>query len=250
MKATLFVRSTAGLQLTADGRRFFESALDAEAAIVAVDRVRERSHVGGTVRLSVSEGFGTEIVAPALPDLRAAHPALKIELAAQTGFLSPGRREVDIAVTLSPPRERRLVVEPLTDYELGLFSSKAYLSQTKAPKALEDLSQHEIVGYVDELIYAAELRYLEEIHPGLSATLSSTSIRAQRKMIAAGGGLGVLPVFLSGGLIRVLPRQIRLMRRFWLSVHRDVADTARIRSVRNWLVKLVAANKRMLAPSR
>jgi DNA-binding transcriptional LysR family regulator len=77
--------------------------------------------------------------------------------------------------------------------------------------------------------------------------LASSSIRAQREMIAADGGVGVLPCFMAEGLVRVLP-EILLERRLWLSTHSEVHDTARMRVVRNWLKALVQDNRARLAP--
>lgn len=250
LKSTLFVRSRKGLHLTASGGRLFDAALDAEAAMEVVSRAGERDVVGGTVRLSVAEGFGTMIVAPALPALRVQIPRLRIELAAQSGFLSSSKREVDIAVTLSAPPTARVSVIPLTDYELGLYASPTYLSQREAPESVDDLQRHEIVGYIDDLVYAPELNYLDEIRTGLRTTLSSSSIRAQREIIEAGGGIGVLPCFMSTGLTRVFPVQVRLKRRFWLSTHRDVTDLARVRAVVSWLKKLVKLKASKLLPNR
>ena len=48
-----------------------------------------------------------------------------------------------------------------------------------------DLSRFDIVGYIDDLIYAPELRYLDEVQPGLAPHVASSSIRAQREIIAA-----------------------------------------------------------------
>jgi len=250
LKQTLFVRSRKGLHLTASGGRLFDAALNAEAAMEVVSSAGERDVVGGTVRLSVAEGFGTSIVAPALPGLREQTPSLKIELAAQSGFLSPSKREVDIAVTLSAPPNARVSVAPLTDYELGLFASPSYLAKHNTPANVDDLKHHEIVGYIDDLIYAPELKYLDEIRVELQTTLASSSIRAQREMIQASGGIGVLPCFMSSNLTRILPSQVRLRRRFWLSTHRDVTDLARVRAVVGWLKNLVRLNASKLIPAR
>ena len=239
LKSTLLTRSPGGLKLTAAGARLFEAALQAEAAMEAVANATERDVVGGTVRLSVAEGFGSSLVAPALPALRAARPHLRIEMAAQAGILSPSKREVDVAVTLSAPHSSRVLVEPLTDYGLGLFASPDYLAKRGAPERVEELLDHEVVGYVDDLVYASELRYLDEILPDLRPTLSSSSLRGQREIIAAGGGIGVLPFFMAEGLTRVLADDVTLTRRFWLSTHQEVADTARVRAVRDWLKRLV-----------
>lgn len=53
---------------------------------------------------------------------------------------------------------------------------------------------------------------------------------------------------MAADLERILPREIDLRRRFWLSTHREVADSARTRIVRAWLFALVAANKDRMNP--
>ena len=248
LKATLFIRGRSGFQLTATGARLLETAAAAETAMNAVAEAGRTDLVAGTVRISAAEGFGGAILAPALPELRARHPELRIELIANAGFMSPLKREVDMAVTLSASQSARLLVEPLTDYELGLFASAQYLSRRPAPRSPEDLLSHDVVGYVEDQIYAPELRYLEEINPGLRTRLASSSLRAQREIIVAGGGLGVLPCFLGQDLVRVMPDAVTLHRRFWLSTHREVATTARVRAVRNWMKRLALARRPLLAP--
>jgi DNA-binding transcriptional LysR family regulator len=249
LKATLFVRSRSGLQLTATGARLLETATLAETAMNEVAEAGRADLVAGTIRISASEGFGGQILAPALPDLRRRRPSLTLELIANPGFLSPLNREVDMAITLSAPQSPRLLVEPLTDYELGLFASAGYLAEHAAPTSVTDLTAHPMVGYVQDQIYAPELHYLEELGTGLRTTLASSSLRAQRQIIAAGGGIGVLPCFMSEGLQRVLASDVRLTRRFWISTHRDVAATARVHTVRNWLKALVHDQRRLLSPS-
>lgn len=250
LKATLFVRARTGLQLTAAGGRLMQTALLAESAMNEVADLGQHDLIAGTIRISASEGFGSQILAPALVGLRSRYPGLSLELIANPGFLSPLTREVDMAITLSPPKSDRLLVEPLTEYELGLFASSDYLSGSGLPKDAEDLKHHQMVGYVQDQVYAPELLYLEEINAGLRAALASSSIRAQLQIISAGGGVGVLPCFMAAGLERVLAGEVRLKRRFWMATHRDVAMTARVRAVRDWLKRLVASQREILSPGR
>lgn len=248
LKSTLLVRSATGLQLTAAGAQLLDIALRAEATMEDAARVTQPDLVAGTVRISASEGFGTLVLAPAMPALAEQRPGLRIELAANAGFLSPSRREVDMAVTLSAPQAQRLVAEPLTHYQLALYAAPSYLSRRGEPQSLSDLMSHQIVGYVEDLIYASELRYLQEVSPGLTPTLASSSIRGQHAIVSAGGGLGVLPCFMAQDLVRVLPTTILIERRFWLSTHQDVHGTARVRSVRAWMQGVVAEAKPRLLP--
>jgi DNA-binding transcriptional LysR family regulator len=248
LKATLFVRSAKGLRLTASGARLLDAGLAAESAMNLAAEVGEHDIIGGAIRISASEGFGGRILAPALPQLRARHPGLSVELAANPGFMSPLRREVDMTVTLSEPTSRRLLIEPLTDYQLGLYASAAYLAQHGVPRSAGDLTGADLVGYIDDQIYAPELRYLDEVCPGLTPSLASSSINAQREMISAGGGIGVLPCFLAGGLVRVLPDKVCLTRRFWIATLSEVAATARVRAIRAWMKTLVEEQRALLSP--
>lgn len=246
MKATLFIRSATGLKLTSIGRSILNECENMEAMAAKVGETNTQNRVSGTVRLSVSEGFGAAILAPSLPALQRESPGLKIEMAANAGFLSPSTREVDIAVTLSAPNDSKLIIEPLTEYRLGLFTTEQYLQHRVRPRRIEDLSSHIIVGYVDDLIYAPELRYLDEILPELRTSIASTSIQAQQAIIQNGGGIGVLPLFLGEELVRLFPNKISINRKFWLSVHREIADTARARRVRQWLRQVAEQNAETL----
>ena len=211
-------------------------------------RLAQPGVVAGTVRISSAEGFGAAFLAPLLPTLLKARPGLRIELAALAGFLSASRREVDIAITLNAPTSTLLAVEPLTRYQLALYAAPAYLEAAGAPTRLEDLRRHSLVGYIDDLIYAPELRYLDELDSGLRPTVASASLLAQRAIIANGGGIGVLPCFMSEGLQRVLADQVLIERRFWMSASSDRSHSAPVRAVRSWIKDVAAQNKARLCP--
>lgn len=252
LKCTLLARGPGGQTLTAMGKRLLEAASRVE---MANDLVAE--HVGtaataGRVRLSTSEGFGGTILAPAVPALMAKKPTVEIEIVANPGFLSPALREVDIAITLGAPQDKRLVVERLTDYRLGLYASRDYLAENGTPKSVQDLIGQRLVGYIDDLLYANELRYLDEIHPDLKPSVSSSSIHAQMEIVRAGGGIAVLPCFMAEadltGLVRIL-RQNAITRTFWISARRDVQQTARVRRVRDWVRETIAARHALILPN-
>ena len=102
-----------------------------------------------------------------------------------------------------------------------------------------------------DILYAPELDYLGEIEPGLRANVRSSSILAQRRMIAGGAGVGVLPCFLAAGdpaLVRVRPDQA-IARAFWLALHRDVAPQPRMRAFIDWLDAEVRESRGLLVPT-
>ncbi|ALH82431.1 LysR family transcriptional regulator [Sphingopyxis macrogoltabida] len=250
---TLFERAPTGFVLTAAGRALVPHA---EAMAAAAARVNMapggRAGLSGQLRLSVTEGFGNSFIAPRLATFVAAHPELEIDLVASSGFLNPSRREADMAVLLARPRKGPLITRKLSDYSLGLYAPASRPDWQKAVGAAP-LSRAGIpvIGYMPDILYAPELDYLDEIEPGLRASVRSSSILAQRRMIAGGAGVGVLPCFIAAGdpgLVRVRPEQV-IARAFWLALHRDVAPQPRIRAFIDWLDAEVRESRGLLVPA-
>lgn len=250
---TLFERAPTGFVLTAAGRALVPHA---EAMAAAAARVHMapggRAGLSGQLRLSVTEGFGNSFIAPRLATFVAAHPELEIDLVASSGFLNPSRREADMAVLLARPRKGPLITRKLSDYSLGLYAPASRPDWQKAVGAAP-LSRAGIpvIGYMPDILYAPELDYLDEIEPGLRASVRSSSILAQRRMIAGGAGVGVLPCFIAAGdpgLVRVRPEQV-IARAFWLALHRDVAPQPRIRAFIDWLDAEVRESRGLLVPA-
>ena len=252
LQQTLFERAPAGFVLTAAGRALVPHA---EAMAAAAARIHAGGDGGpalsGQLRISVSEGFGGSFVAPRLAGFVAAHPEIEIDLVASSGFLNPSRREADMAVLLARPRKGPLITRKLADYSLGLYAPASRPDWQRAVEAAPlSRAAIPIVGYVPDILYAPELDYLGEIEPGLRAGVRSSSILAQRRMIAGGAGVGVLPCFLAAGdpaLVRVRADQT-IRRSFWLALHRDVAPQPRIRAFIDWLDAEVHKGRALLVP--
>ena len=250
--ATLFEQTREGQVLTEAGEAMLA---EVEAMEQAASRIAEHAATGGgpagLLRVSLSEGFASWIVAPALPSFIEANPRLMVDLVANSGFLSPSKREADLAVTLSRPRAGPVIAGKLSDYALRLYATRGYLARRGMPERAADLARgHRLVGYIPDLLYAPELRYLAEIEEDLSATVRSSSINAQHRLIAAGAGIGVLPCFIGDAdkwLVPVLP-EARITRSFWLVTHKDTHNLARVRAFKDWLTALALRERARLLP--
>ena len=207
--------------------------------------------LSGTLRIGVPEGFGTWFLAPLLPEFAGLHRQLTVELVANSSYLSLSKREADVAIFLSRPQAGALIAQRLTDYALSLYASPAYLDRRGIPTEPADLAdEHTLAGYIPDLLYAPELRYLDEIHGGLSAHLRSSSINAQHRLLVAGGGIGVLPCFIGNaesGLVRVLP-EVTIRRSFWLVTHKDTQQLSKVRRFNEWLRKIIGSSRHQLLP--
>lgn len=238
----LFEQEREGQRLTAAGRSLLVRAEEMERCASAIgEESTGEGKASGVLRMSVSEGFGTWVVAPHLHHFAAGHPAITIDLTASSGFLSPSKRETDIAILLARPRRGPLLTRKLTDYTLGLYAARQYLEETGGILNRNALSAHRVIGYIPDQLYAPELDYLAELLPGLEAHLRSSSINAQHRLCHAGAGLAILPDFIGSqdvALQRVL-LDFTLHRAFWIAIHQDVRNLARVSLFNDWLTELV-----------
>lgn len=254
LKAKLFERRPHGYQLTAQGEQLLANAEAIETQALAA-----QSEIGGAdlslsgaVRIGTPDGLGSMFLAARITALAERYPELEIQLVAMSRIPSLSKREADIAISLNPPREGRIVARKLSDYDLALYAAPAYLEQAPPIKSVQDLFDHRVVGYIDNLIYTPELDYLDEVAKGLRPRIQSSSILAQLAATEAGAGVCVLPRFMTArsNLVRVLPDAVTLTRSFWLIVHADLRDVARIRATMDFLVREMRAARDVLQPAR
>lgn len=250
VRATLFEQTREGQVLTEAGEAMLAEVEAMEQAASRIAEYASGAGPAGQLRISASEGFGTWFLARHLRHFTEAYPAVTVDLVASSGFLNLTKREADIAIMLSRPRAGPLIASKLSDYALGLYASPAYIEAEGLPREAHQLSNHRLVGYIPDLLYAPELRYLDELHPGLVPTVRSSSINAQHQLISAGSGLGVLPCFIGDigpSLVRVMPL-FQIVRTFWLVTHRDNHMLSRIKAAKEWILQTTELNRATLIP--
>jgi len=251
----LFDRRPSGYTLTEQGERLLRRAEAMESTVLAIqsDVGQSSTRISGTVRIGAPDGFGTAILAPLAGRLSSLHPDLDVDLVATPRSFSLSRREADIVIGLSRPAHGRLHARLLTDYELGLYASRAAEGLWRDGRSADDLAGRPFISYIDDLIFAPELDYLPSISKAIVPRIRSSNLVAQLQATAAGAGLCVLPCFLADGdprLARVLPRQVRLIRTFWMIVHSDLRDLARIRTTCDFIAEEVSRSSARFLPDR
>ena len=249
----LFDRRPTGYRLTPEGELLLPRAEAAEhaATLVWSGGIGDETTVSGTVRVGSPEAFGTFCLAGRLEGLAVRHPGLVIELVAMPRSFSLSKREADVAIGLSRPPVGRLRAARLTDYELGLYGSAAYLDRHGRPERLAELRYHRLIGYIDELVFAPELDYFAEALPGFGPTIRISNVVTQMVTVEGGGGLCILPCFMADarpGLVRVLRNVVAITRSYWLLSHADTTDVRRIRVVIDFIRACVQDDARRFLP--
>ncbi|MFC3061510.1 LysR family transcriptional regulator [Paenirhodobacter populi] len=236
MKMRLFDRAARGYELTPQGRRMLPAAerMEREAERLREEMSGTVSGHRGVFRISMPEGFASFFCQHLRAGLMERFPNLWLELVTlpQVGTLS--RREADLMIALDPTPASPYHSEALGDYMLRVYGSETYLRQAPPIRERGDLLAHPFIGYIEDMIFARGLDYLEDVHPGIRCNFKSSSIFSQLAVVSDGAGLGVLPCFLArrlAHLVPVLPGELVLRRTYWMTCHRDVWQSPIVRQV-------------------
>jgi DNA-binding transcriptional LysR family regulator len=240
-------RTSQGWLLTDDGEELIVHAEKIESALHGVDQlaVSPRSlSLGGTLRIASTDGLGSTVVAEALVELRRKHPRLEIELTTATRRFDVTSKDYDVAITLQRLPSQRLAVMRLTDYSLGLYATHRYLESHPEVRRREDLADHALAWYVDSLLDIPELDVFDTSVIPQRRVLRSSNIFAQLSFVTAGGGIGLLPRYLTWQipqLERVLPDEVSVQLTFWVVARKQSLGLARVQAAVDCLTKYVAS---------
>lgn len=243
LQTLLFHRNEKGCTVTPAGEKLIVFAEQIESTVLNIEESVSgyNNQLSGSIRIGAPDGIGNCYLAACLGRLQARHPSLDIELVAVPMYYSLSKREIDILITVKKPTVGNVIVRKLTNYKLGMFASEEYLATTASITHKKDLKNHQIIGYIDDLLFDSDLQFMEEITPGLTSQFRCTTVVAQMNAVAAGAGIGVIPYFmahLEERIIPVLPEQI-IERGYWLQVNPESRQLARVRATIDFLVEQI-----------
>lgn len=245
----LFTRSPQGLAPTETALALLPHAEAMEAAAAALTRTASGSAdaLSGVVRITASDVIGVEVLPAILRDLRAAHEGLVFELVPSNETADLLRRDADIAVRMTQPKQSALIAKKVGDVMLGLFAHRAYLDRRGTPRRIEDLRAHALIGF-DRDTGAAQIARAMALGLGRETFAYRTDNQlAHLALIRAGCGIGICQVGLGKkdpDLVRLFAKQVALPLPTWIAMHGDLRGVRRMRLVFEELAAAMAAYAR------
>lgn len=143
----LLQRTTRRVSTTAEGRLFYERAreildeLDAAEELVSAGRLRPR----GTLRVSLSHGFGMSQIMPLVPAFATRFPEIELQLAFADRRLDLVSEGLDLALRLGPVHDDTLVARRLGDHGRIVCAAPVYVERHGMPATPEDLARHNCI---------------------------------------------------------------------------------------------------------
>ena len=234
LKLALFTRSQTGLMPTeaALALRTYAESMSNTAAALERAAASQGSGVRGTVRITASDVIGVEVLPPIIAGLRDEHPELVVELVLTDRIQDLLRREADIAVRMTRPRQELLVARRIGQIELGMFAHQRYLSRRGTPNSMADVAHHALIGFDQPTLFVRGAGKSLSGWRREAFAMRTDNNLAQLALIRAGAGIGVCQAAIArrdDALVRLFPRQFSLPLDTWITMHEDLRNSPRCR---------------------
>ncbi len=228
--ASLFARSDGKLRPTAVGELALARAAQVEQEIEALAALATvPGLVAGVVRLSAVPILVNHVLMPALPELLAPHPALRLDLIAEGRNLSLSRLQADIVLRLGRPQAEAAALAR----RLGTVDFAPYAARGREAAALP------WIGYEEGSQHLPQAQWLARAaQADARAGFAVNDVQSAHAAVKAGLGRSLLPCRVADAdadLERSEAGGPSLSREIWLMTRRDIRKEARIETVIGWL---------------
>lgn len=232
----LFERTGRGLDLTPSGLELIDHvrAMGEAATRVSLAASGQSQEIAGRVCITASEIYSAFLLPPVIAELRDTAPGLEIEIVASSAITDLRRREADIAIRNTEPKDQALIGQRIATDTGWFYAAESYIARRGAPKGLDALDGHDFIAMdsIDTMI-GAFASY------GITMRREMLAIRSDNhlvhwEMARQGVAIGVAPDFLgtsTPGMVRLLPDNGPIRYPVWLVAHREVKSSRRIRLV-------------------
>ena len=241
----LFERAGKRLELTNTGLELVEHVRLMSDAATRVSRVAagQSLSLDGPVCISAGEVIAAHVLPPILAEVRAAHPGITIEIVATNQTSDLGRREADIAIRNYRPTQPELVARKVRDDEGYLYATPEYLASIGNPTTRAELSHAEFVAFDDTDVFMKGLNSMglsvgPEHFPWVCANQ-----HVQWALITQGSGVGVMMAEVGDAdpRVRRALEDLVFPVPLWVTSHREVRTSRRVRVVFDALVRALAS---------
>ena len=217
LSVKLLHRSTRKLSLTEAGALFYEhcARIVQEAELAEQRLSRTQSDPAGLVRVTAVPAFAVRHVLPALAEFYQKYPKIQVKLFCSNRPVDLGDEGFDLGIRVSFNPAPNLVARKLAVNRSVLCASPAYLKRHGLPRRIEDLRRHECVLFpalAPKGVWTLR-RDGQKYSVQVGGVFETDEMDAVRAAVAAGLGIGILPLYMAGDALQQ-GQLVPLLRQF------------------------------------
>jgi DNA-binding transcriptional LysR family regulator len=240
----LFERVGRGLELTPTGKSLAQhvGAMRDAAAHVSMAASGRSDLIEGPIAITASDISSAYLLPPIFAELTKLAPKLHINIIAANDLRDLLRREADIAIRHVRPTEPELIARLVANASGRLVCAQSYIDRCGTPTDIADLSNHEFISFGDP---QQTIDYLHNMD--IHLTKQNFKIRCDNgvvswEMVRAGMGLAFMDsrvIEKFPDLVHALPDLAPIEYPIWLTTHRELHTSQKIRLVYDLLAKMI-----------
>ena len=253
---SLFHRHARGLILTEQGEGLYLTAHNIfhQLAMAEARLTDSRERPQGPLKITTTVGFGSVWLTPRIKEFLDLYPEIDVSIVLVYDDLDLSMREADVAIRLTPPRQPDLIQRHVMSIQHNVYASPEYLKEHGMPQKPEDLDNHKIITFGeevgDQLDLIPALNFLvysgREKDDPRKPVLKVNNVYGIYRAVLSGLGLGALPDYFQGGatsLVRVLPELQSPPTEVYFVYPEELRHSARIEVFRDFLVRKVLESR-------
>ncbi|KOC91546.1 LysR family transcriptional regulator [Winslowiella iniecta] len=153
MGTRLLHRTTRRVHLTQDGMIYYERCRDLLATLDEMDSLfqHDPATLSGRLRVDMPVSLASNFVIPRLAEFLQHYPGIELELSSSDRLVDVISEGFDCVVRVGTLKDSGLIARPLGQLPMINCASPDYLTRFGTPQTLDDLSQHAMVHYSQQL---------------------------------------------------------------------------------------------------
>ncbi|MET1068552.1 MAG: LysR family transcriptional regulator [Pseudomonas prosekii] len=205
LDTTLINRTTRRMDLTEEGKYFFEHA---KRILDQMDELEERLNSrqqtpSGRLRINAASPFMLHAIVPYIDEFCRLYPDIQLELNSNDLIIDLLEQSTDIAIRIGALADSTLHARSLGCSPLHIVASPAYLQQHGTPVAVADLTQHTLLGFTqNDGLNQWPLRHVHGDRWPINAAINASSGETVRQLALEGQGIACLSDFMTHADIR------------------------------------------------
>lgn len=236
----IFLRTKQGYRPAPGASRLLERMAEVEESILRLNRELSGAaqKLQGTVRLTSSDSLFAGPLPQILASFHQSEPGIRIETVSTNANLDLARLQADVTVRPAQDLPHGFTGDVAARLGLAVFGRR------------DTSDDQRWIGMGELLAKSTPGQWMAENTDPDQQAFRTDSFVVLRDLIAAGAGIGYMPVFLSYGhpeLVELPRKAPRIEVDLWVASHTDLADVAPVSATRAYLTDELHARRDYLS---
>lgn len=148
LETRLLHRTTRKVTLTTEGQEFYQRCSQILNDLIEAEQcVRtEPGKLKGVLKITVSEGYGKNVLIPFIQEFQQANPAVTFDVSFTDRIIDLVEEGIDLAIRVGDLHTSTEFITRVIDRsKIGLLASPEYLKRNKKPLSISELDQHQLL---------------------------------------------------------------------------------------------------------